>query len=75
VNPHHFAGKELDRLNLRERLALAGHWIALERYDTRTLPLRIIAAVGDSAEECMRQIRERGGKPTDYEYLLASGPF
>ena len=70
-----FAGRELERLNAAERLALAGHWIAFEIYSTQTLPLRKIAAVGTSAEDCIRQLKARGAKPADYEFTLVSQPF
>jgi hypothetical protein len=54
---------------LAERLALAGKWIALERYTPKTLPLRIIEALGDSPAACVRQLADRGLKPVDYEFV------
>jgi hypothetical protein len=70
-----FVGREPERLNAAERRALAGQWIALEIYTTQTLPLRRIAAVGVSAEECMKQVASRGAKPADFEYTLVADPF
>ena len=62
-------GRSPERLSLKESLALAGKWMALEIYTPATLPLRRIQALGDSAEECMRQLAERGLDPRRFEYL------
>lgn len=63
-------GKPLDALPLAERVALTGKWIALEIYTPETLPLRIIEAVGDSARDCLRELRARGMDPLRFEFLL-----
>lgn len=65
-----FIGREPERLSLAERSALTGKWIALELYSPETLPLRRIAAVGDSVAECIRRLTERGLDPKRYEFLL-----
>lgn len=65
-----FIGREPERLSLAERSALTGKWIALELYSPETLPLRRIAAVGDSVAECIRRLSERGLDPKKYEFLL-----
>jgi hypothetical protein len=62
-------GRSPERLSLKESLALAGRWMALEIYTPATLPLRRIEALGDSADECIRQLRERGLDPRRFEYL------
>lgn len=46
-----------------------GKWIALERYTPKTLPLRIIEALGDSPASCVRQLAARGLKPADFEFM------
>ena len=63
-------GRSPERLSLKESLALAGKWMALEIYTPATLPLRRIQALGDSAEECVRQLVEQGLDPRRFEYLL-----
>jgi len=63
-------GRSPERLSLKESLALAGRWMALEIYTPATLPLRRIQALGDSAEECVRQLVEQGLDPRRFEYLL-----
>lgn len=64
-----------ERLTLEERRALIGQWIALELYDTQTLPLRTIAAIGNNAEECIRYLREHGQDPAKFEYLPLTEPY
>ena len=62
-------GRSPESLSPKESLALAGQWMALEIYTPATLPLRRIEALGDSVEECMRQLAERGLDPRRFEYL------
>jgi hypothetical protein len=68
-------GREPDRLNLKEQLILAGKWIAMEIYDPEKMPLRRIAAVGDSPTECMRELAARGLDPGRYEYRACKRPY
>ncbi|HYZ84651.1 MAG TPA: hypothetical protein VE621_09625 [Bryobacteraceae bacterium] len=68
-------GRSPDELSVKERLELAGKWIALELYDPVTLPLRLIAALGESSADCARQIASRGLDPTRFEYLPLKPPF
>jgi hypothetical protein len=68
-------GRELDRLSLTEQLALAGRWVALEIYTPEKLPLRRIAAVGESAASCIRQIAAGGGDPGAFEFRPFNSPF
>lgn len=65
-----FIGREPERLTLVERNGLTGKWIALELYSPETLPLRRIAAVGDSVADCIRRLAERGLDPKKFEFLL-----
>jgi len=67
--PQQVIGRSPESLSLKESLALAGQWMALEIYTPATLPLRRIEALGDSVEECIRQLRERGLDPRRFEYV------
>jgi hypothetical protein len=68
-------GKSPDELSLPQRRALAGKWIALEVYTPLTLPLRVMEAIGDTAADCMRQIKDRGLDPRNYEYTPLPPPY
>ena len=61
-------GRAPERLSLDEQQALAGKFIAMEVYSPETLPLRRIEAVGDSVEECIRQLAARGLDATKFEF-------
>lgn len=61
-------GREPERLTYQEQLTLDGKWIALEIYTPETLPLRHIAAVGDSAVECMRELAAKGMDARRFEF-------
>lgn len=41
--------------------------MAFELYSPLTLPLRSIAAIGDSPAECRRMLARNGGDPVIYE--------
>ena len=43
-----FLDRSPDSLSTRERTQLLGKWIALQRYTPATIPVRLIAAVGDA---------------------------
>ena len=68
-------GRSPDRLSLAERFALAGKYIALEIYTPEATPLRRIEAIGDSVEECIRQLVARNLDPTRYEFIRMSPPY
>jgi len=68
-------GRSPDRLTLTERLALVGKTIALEIYTPETLPLRRIEAIGDSIEECIRQLVQRGLDPKNFEFTHLPPPY
>ena len=70
VDGRRWIGRSVDRLSNREVALLAGQWIALEIYTPATLPLRRIEALGGSAEECLRQLAERGLDPRQFEFVL-----
>jgi hypothetical protein len=70
-----FVGREPERLSIQERQALAGKWYALDVYTPQTIPLKRIEALGDSVEECARQLQLRGRNILQYEYTLLAPPF
>jgi hypothetical protein len=68
-------GRSPERLTPEERAALAGQVIALEIYTPETLPLQRIEAIGDSAEECIRQLVTRGLDPQRFEFQRIKPPY
>lgn len=75
LDPNRLLGREPERLTLEEREKLAGKWIALEIYTPRTLPLRRIEAVGDTVEDCVRQLAGRGLDPRQFEFEALRWPY
>jgi hypothetical protein len=74
-DPKQAVGRAPERLSLEERLALVGKFIALEMYTPEALPLRRIEAIGDSVEECVRQLIERGHDPARFEFSRLGPPY
>ena len=74
-DPQQAIGRAPERLNLDERLALVGKFIALEIYTPEALPLRRIEAIGDSVEECVRQLTSRGHDPAHFEFSRLGPPY
>jgi len=68
-------GRSPDRLTLVERRALIGKCIALEIYTPRETPLRRIEALGDSFEECARELKARGLDPALFEFSFLEPPY
>jgi hypothetical protein len=75
IDPKAMIGRAPERLTIEERSRLAGMMIALAVYDPKTLPMRRIEAIGGTAEECMRQIAQRGLDPRGFEYQQLSRPY
>jgi hypothetical protein len=69
TNGSNFISRSPDSLTIPEREALAGKWIALERYTPATLPLRLIEALGDTPSACITQLAARGLSPDNYEFV------
>ena len=63
-----YIGRSPDSFSLKERLALAGKWMAFELYTPKTLPMRLIEAIGDSPSDCIRMLRARGRDPRHFEF-------
>jgi hypothetical protein len=74
-DPKQAIGRAPERLSLAESLALVGKFVALEIYTPEALPLRRIEAIGDSVEECVRQLTERGHDPVHFEFLRLRPPY
>jgi hypothetical protein len=74
-DPQKAIGRSPDRLNLDERHALTGKFIALEIYTPDDLPLRRIEAIGDSMEDCVRQLGARGLDPLRFEFSRLGPPY
>ncbi len=74
-DPRRVIGRSPERLTLDEGFALAGKYIALEIYTPEAIPLRRIEAIGDSAEECLQQLRSRGLDPRRYEFDRLTPPY
>ena len=74
-DPARALGRNPDRLNLEERLALAGKYVAIEIYSPAAIPLRIIEAIGDSLGDCVRMLKARGLEPARFEYTRLAPPY
>jgi len=68
-------GRSPERLTLEEQQALAGKFIAMEIYSPETLPLRRIEAIGDSVEECIKQLAARGLDAKKFEFSRLKAPW
>jgi hypothetical protein len=79
-------GRSPEDLTIQERFDLAGKWMALERYAPTSVVevdgkpqvgarLRKIEVVGDSAEDCVRQLQSAGADPAQFEFTRIKPPF
>jgi hypothetical protein len=73
-DPRAALGRAPENLSFEERRALAGKCVAVQIYSPATLPLRRIEVIGDSAAECIGQLRKRGLDPTGFEFLRLAPP-
>jgi hypothetical protein len=74
-DPRAAIGRSPDSLTLEERLSLTGKFVALEIYSPETIPLRRIEAIGDSVEQCLRMLKERGLDPVHFEFTRLPPPY
>lgn len=63
-------GRAPESFTLDESIALAGKFAALEIYTPEKLPLKRIAAIGDSAADCIAQLREHGLDVRQFEFVM-----
>ena len=68
IEPKKILGRAPERLTLDEQNALAGKFIAMEIYSPATLPSRRIEALGDTVDDCIRQLTARGLDPKIFEF-------
>jgi hypothetical protein len=68
-------GKPLDGLTLADRWKFSGVWVALEIYTPHTMPLRIIEAVGGSAQDCIQQLVSMGRDASHFEFMPLPQPY
>ena len=68
-------GQSVDRLDLATREAVVGKVVAQQIYSPSNLALQRIAAIGDSVNECVRQLESNGDDPLDYEFSRMNPPF
>lgn len=73
--PEKFVGRSIDRLALDEREALIGKFVAQEIYSPATLPLQRVEALGDSIQDCVKQLRARGLDPLNFEFIRLDPPY
>ena len=78
-NTEPIIGRAPEDLSIPERLQHAGKWMALELYTPPRLEeeqgtpviqfkLRRIRALGDTVEDCIRQLQQANLDPRDFEY-------
>ena len=75
IDPKKILGRAPERLTLEEQHALAGKFIAMEIYSPETLPARRIEALGETVEECIRQLTARGLDPKRFEFSRLKPAF
>ncbi len=68
-------GQAPDRLDLATRDEIVGKVVAMRIYSPQNLALQRIQAIGDSVEDCVRQLQDGGLDPLDYEFTRMNPPF
>jgi hypothetical protein len=68
-------GRPVDGFSLADQWRYTGVWVALELYSPQTLPMRLIAAAGASASECIADLKARGLDPEKFEYRPLVQPY
>jgi len=75
LKPEKLIGRAPDRLTLAEREALVGRYIAMEIYTPENLALQTIEAVGDTVQDCVAMLRQRGRDPLAHEFIRLNPPY
>lgn len=75
IDPAKVVGRAPERLTLEESIALAGQFVALEVYSPEKTPLRRIEAIGETPEDCIRDLTSRGLDLRKYEIVRLKPPF
>ena len=68
-------GRSPEELDLAQRRALAGQWIALEIYTPENLALRRIEAIGATREACLAALAARGLDARKFELEKLRRPY
>lgn len=68
-----YLGRAPESLHRKDRRRLAGMWIAMELYTPKTLPMRLIQAVGRTPADCVATLRSRGLDPRRFEMMPFAG--
>ena len=68
-------GRSPETFSLNEQFALAGFTVAFEIYTPARTPERIIAAIGPTAADCIRDLAARGHNPQEYEFEVLRKPW
>jgi hypothetical protein len=68
-------GRTPESLTPADAIQLAGQFVALELYSPETTPLRLVEALGESPEDCIRELAARGRDPRQYEFVRLKPPF
>jgi len=74
-DPCQAIGRSPEELSVRERLAFAGKYVALEIYSPEKLPLRRIAAIGETLTECVHSLQNQGLDPRLFEFTRLTPPY
>jgi hypothetical protein len=75
LDPAKAVGRAPERLTLDEAIAFAGRFNPLAVYTPETRPLRRIEAIGETAEDCIRELAARGLNPARHEISRLKPPF
>ncbi len=86
MNRKPITGRAPEELSIPERLQYAGNWMALELYTPPNLDeeqetpviqfrLRRIRAVGDTVQDCIRQLQQANLDPRNFEFTQITPPY
>lgn len=68
-------GRSPETFTVQEQFALAGFTVAFEIYTPERTPERIVAAIGPTAADCIRDLVARGLDPSNYEFEVLRKPW
>ncbi len=74
-DPHSVVGRCPEQLTIAEQAEFCGLTIALELYSPETTPLRRIAGIGETVEDCIADLAGRGLDPTHHEFVVLKPPY
>ncbi len=74
-NLQDLVGLPVDRLDLATREAVVGKVVAVQIYTPKNLALQRIEAIGESVQECVKQLEATGKDPLEFEFSRMNPPF